>query len=109
EVGAILKFRENNKNRPVVSAPKPILEFTSKRVLVEEYIEGIHGLDINEIVKAGYDKEDFVEKFVYTFLTQVFDDGFFHADPHPGNVIIRDGKIIYIDFGLFGELSEQNR
>lgn len=109
EVGAILRFRENNKDRPVITAAKPIMEYTSKRVLVEEYVEGIKGLNIKEIVKAGYDKEDFVEKFVYTFLTQIFDDGFFHADPHPGNVIIRDGKIVYIDFGLFGELSEENR
>jgi ubiquinone biosynthesis protein len=109
EVGAILRFRENNENRPVISAPKPLIEYTSKRVLVEEYVKGINGLDIKALIKAGYDKEDFVEKFVFTFLTQVFDDGFFHADPHPGNIIVKDGKIVYIDFGLFGELSEQNR
>lgn len=109
EVQAILRFRENNEGRPVITAPKPILKYTSKRVLVEEYIEGINGLDMNQLVEAGYDKEDFVRKFVYTFLTQVFEDGFFHADPHPGNIIIRDKQIVYIDFGLFGEISETNR
>lgn len=109
EVQAIQRFRLNNKERPVVSAPKPILKYTSKRVLVEEYIEGINGLNIEQLLKAGYHKEDFVRKFVYTFLTQVFEDGFFHADPHPGNIIIRDQKIVYIDFGLFGEISETNR
>lgn len=109
EVQAIQRFRENNKDRPVVDAPRPIIQYTSKRVLVEEYIEGINGLQIEQLVAAGYDKEDFVEKFVYTFLTQIFEDGFFHADPHPGNIIIRDQRIVYIDFGLFGELSKTNR
>jgi ubiquinone biosynthesis protein len=109
EVNALVRFRRNNKDRPVVTAPEPLLEYVSKRVLVEDYIPGINGLNIDKIVQAGYDKEDFVEKFVYTFLTQVFEDGFFHGDPHPGNIIISDKKIVYIDFGLYGELSEQNR
>lgn len=109
EVQAIQRFRKNNKERPVVAAPKPILKYTSKRVLVEEYVAGINGLNMEELLKEGYNKEDFVKKFVYTFLIQVFEDGFFHADPHPGNIIIRDQKIVYIDFGLFGEISETNR
>lgn len=109
EVKALLRFRKNNAKRPVVTAPEPFLEYVSKRVLVEEYVSGINSLDIQKIVQAGYDKEDFVEKFVYTFLTQVFEDGFFHGDPHPGNIIISDKQIVYIDFGLYGELSEQNR
>lgn len=109
EVEAILQFRKNNKERAVINAPKPFIKYTSKRVLVEEFVKGINGLKMNELIQAGYEKEDFVEKFVYTFLTQVFEDGFFHADPHPGNIIIRDQQIVYIDFGLFGELSEINR
>lgn len=109
EVQAILRFRKNNEGRPVIAAPKPLLKYTSKRVLVEEYIEGVNGLNKQELLEEGYDKEDFVRKFVYTFLTQVFEDGFFHADPHPGNIIIRDQQIVYIDFGLFGEVSETNR
>lgn len=109
EASALVQFRLNNESRPVIYAPKPILRLTTKRVLVEEYIDGINGLDTHELVKAGYDKEDFVEKIVYTFLAQLFEDGFFHADPHPGNIIVRDGQIVYIDFGLYGELSQENR
>lgn len=109
EASALVQFRMNNENRPVIYAPKPMLKLTSKRVLVEEYVEGINGLDVHKLLKAGYSKEDFVEKFVYTFLAQLFEDGFFHADPHPGNIIIREGQIVYIDFGLYGELSQENR
>lgn len=109
EVHALLRFRKLNEDRPVVTAPKPLLKYSSKRVLVEEYVEGINGLAIDSIVKAGYDKEDFVEKFIYTFLVQVFEDGFFHGDPHPGNIIISDKKIVYIDLGLYGELSKSYR
>lgn len=109
EVKAIQRFRKYNEKRPVIGAPKPILKYTSKRVLVEEYVEGINRLDMKQLVAEGYNKEDFVRKFVYTFLTQVFEDGFFHADPHPGNIIIRDKQIVYIDFGLYGEISDTNR
>ena len=109
EVNALVRFQRNNEHRPVITAPEPLLEYMSKRVLVEDYVPGIIGLDMDELVQEGYDKEDFVQKFVYTFLTQVFEDGFFHGDPHPGNVIISNKKIVYIDFGLYGELSKQNR
>lgn len=109
EVRALIRFRKNNESRPVVGVPKPMIEYTSKRVLVEDYIEGVNGLKVTNLLEAGYDIDDFVEKFVYTFLAQIFEDGFFHGDPHPGNIIVKDGQIVYIDFGLYGELSEGNR
>lgn len=109
EVQAIQRFRTHNDERAVITVPKIHHEYTSKRVLVQEYIEGINGLNRKELRKEGYDKEDFIKKFVYTFLMQVFEDGYFHADPHPGNIIIRNQQIAYIDFGLVGELSETNR
>ena len=109
EVQALRKFRKLNDDRPVVTAPKPVMKYSSKRVLVEEHIQGINGLKIDEIIKAGYDREDFVQKFIYSFLAQVFEDGFFHGDPHPGNIIVSDKKIVYIDLGLYGELSTKNR
>lgn len=109
EANALVLFRLNNADRDVVYAPKPFLEYTSKRVLVEEYIEGINGLNKTMMIEEGYSLEDFVEKFIYSYLSQIFEDGFFHADPHPGNIIIRDGQIVYIDFGLKGTISEENR
>lgn len=109
EAQSLVRFRELNKELDAVSAPKPILKHTSKRVLVEEFIDGIRGLNRSEIREEGYEKEDIAEKMVYSFLSQVFKDGFFHGDPHPGNIVIRDKKIVFIDFGIVGELSPSVR
>ncbi len=109
EVNALIRFRMNNADRDVVHAPKPYVRYSSKRVLVEDYIEGITNLNKTTLQEAGYDTDDLVQKLVYSFLKQVFEDGFFHGDPHPGNIIIQEGKIVFIDFGLYGELSKENR
>lgn len=109
EVKALVRFRKYNKSRAVIDAPKPLVRYTSKRVLVEEYVEGIGGMNVKSLRDAGYNKKDISQKIIYTFLMQVFEDGFFHADPHPGNIIIKDQQIVYIDFGLYGELSKVNR
>jgi ubiquinone biosynthesis protein len=71
-------------------------------------MERINGFKINNIktlTDEGYDPEDVGRKLALSFFKQVFEDGFFHVDPHPGNLLIQDGKICYIDFGLVGSLS----
>ncbi|EXJ23525.1 Ubiquinone biosynthesis monooxygenase UbiB [Alkalibacterium sp. AK22] len=103
---ALVQFRRYNKEVGAVAAPRPMLQYTSKRVLVEEYVEGIRGLDAQAISEEGYDKKDIGEKIVYSFLSQIFKDGFFHGDPHPGNIVIKDRQIVFIDFGIVGELSD---
>lgn len=103
---ALIKFRKLNKELDAVTAPKPVLTYTSKRVLVEEYVKGIRGLNQEEIREEGYEKKDIAEKLVYSFLSQIFKDGFFHGDPHPGNLVIKEKKIVFIDFGIVGELSD---
>lgn len=109
EAQSLVRFRELNEDLEAVTAPKPILKYTSKRVLVEENIEGIRGLNAQEIVEEGYEKADIAEKLVYSFLSQVFKDGFFHGDPHPGNILIHEKKIVFIDFGIVGELTPSVR
>jgi len=105
--GKILaQFRTNNQELESVDAPKPHLVYTSKRVLVLEYIDGIRGLDKKKIIEEGYDNEDIAEKLIYAFLSQVFNDGLFHGDPHPGNIFIRNRKIVFLDFGIYGKLDE---
>ncbi|MFJ1627603.1 ABC1 kinase family protein [Marinilactibacillus psychrotolerans] len=109
EAKYLVRFRELNKSARAVTAPKPYLTLTSKRVLVEEYIDGIKGLNPSKIISAGYEKQDIAEKLVYSFLSQVFNDGFFHGDPHQGNLMIKDQQIVFLDFGITGELSSNVR
>ncbi|WP_423189929.1 ABC1 kinase family protein [Alkalibacterium sp. f15] len=103
---ALIKFKRLNTEIDAVAVPTPYLAYTSKRVLVEDHVEGIRGLNLQEIRKEGYVKKDIAEKLVYSFLSQVFKDGYFHGDPHPGNIILRNKQIVFIDFGIIGELSE---
>ena len=89
----------------------PILyrEYTTASVLVMEYIDGIPIDHKEELLAGGYDLGEIGSKFVDNFIKQVMDDGFFHADPHPGNVMIQGGKIVWIDMGMMGRLNERDR
>lgn len=60
-------------------------------------------------LKDGYDLEEIGSKLIDNYIRQVIEDGFFHADPHPGNVKIRNGKIVWIDMGMMGRLSEHDK
>ena len=70
--------------------------------MVMEYVDGIPIGDADQLVANGYDLEEIGSKMLDNYATQILDHGFFHADPHPGNVIIRDGRIVYIDLGNMG-------
>lgn len=109
EATALLKFKVLNKEMESVGVPDLVSAYVSKRVLVEEYIKGIKILDLPKLSKEGYIKEDIAEKLIFSFFSQVFKDGYFHGDPHPGNIFIRDKKIIFIDFGIMGELAVENK
>ena len=74
-----------------------------------EYIGGCPINDKEALKAAGYDLDEIGSKYVNNFIKQVMDDGFFHADPHPGNVKICDGKIVWIDMGMMGRLTERDR
>ena len=103
------EFARNNKDIRYVGCPKMHIEYTTDKVLVMEYIAGCSIDDVEYLTAHGYDLDEIGEKFVNNFIKQVMDDGFFHADPHPGNVKVRDGKIIWIDMGMMGRLSEKDR
>ncbi|NLK95975.1 MAG: AarF/ABC1/UbiB kinase family protein [Clostridiales bacterium] len=103
----ILKFKENNKGANVIYAPDLIEEIWSEKVLVLEKISGFKITDINKIKEEGYNQKEIANKLALSYCKQIFDDGFFHADPHPGNILIYNGKICFIDFGIIGELSEE--
>ena len=103
------EFARNNDSVKYVATPKVYHEYSTRHVLVMEYIDG-YAIDAMEgLQKDGYDMDEVGAKYVNNFIKQVMDDGFFHADPHPGNVKIRNGKIVWIDMGMMGRLSEKDR
>ena len=109
EADNIEEFAEKNKDVEFTAAPGLFREYTTSGVLVMEYIEG-YPIDEKEVLeKEGYDLEEIGTKLVDHYIKQVMDDGFFHADPHPGNVHISDGKIVWIDMGMMGRLSDRDR
>ena len=103
------EFARNNDSIQYVAAPKVYHEYTTAHVLVMEYIDGYAIDDMESLRNEGYDMDEIGTKYVNNFIKQFIDDGFFHADPHPGNVKIRDGKIVWIDMGMMGRLSEKDR
>ena len=102
-------FKELNKDCVFIDSPYVYTEYSGEYVLVMEYIEGINILHGDELLAAGYDLAEIGEKLLDNYATQVLDHGFFHADPHPGNIIIREGKIVYIDLGIMGRLTPAER
>ncbi len=86
---------------PAVIVPKVYREFTTRRVLTMEFIEGIKITRVAELEDAGIDKHAVAQKLTEIFCAQILRDGFFHADPHPGNILVQPGpKLVLLDFGL---------
>jgi ubiquinone biosynthesis protein len=102
-----LRFKENFKDNPDVHFPRPYLELTSEKVLVMERIDGVRIDDIDGIEAMGLDRKELARIGVDAYLKMVFEDGFFHADPHSGNIFaMPSGQIGYTDFGIVGRVSE---
>ncbi|NLQ13365.1 AarF/ABC1/UbiB kinase family protein [Olsenella sp. KGMB02461] len=109
EAKNLQEYRSNNAEIRYVTAPKPYPELCTQHVLVMDYIDGISISDPRAIVAAGYDLTEIGTKLVENYAKQVLDDGFFHADPHPGNVMVAHKKIVFIDWGMAGHLSSYYR
>lgn len=103
------EFRRNNADVKFISCPKPYLKLCTQHVVVMDYVKGIPISDTARLEDAGYDLEEIGTKLIDNYTKQMLDDGFFHADPHPGNLIISGGKIVYIDLGITGRLSAHDR
>ncbi|MCX4361577.1 ABC1 kinase family protein [Mucispirillum schaedleri] len=102
-------FYNNHKNVIYATCPEVYTELSSEKILVMEYVDGFF-IDNEEMMKAGgYDKKEIAAKLAEDYISQVIDYGFFHADPHPGNIKIRDGQIIWIDLGMMGKLSPRDK
>lgn len=104
------RFRENFKDEPGVYIPWVYWDYTTERLLVLEYIEGIKIDRIEAIDAAGYDREAVANNAARMIIQEVLQDGFFHADPHPGNFFVMEGNVIgAMDFGMVGYLSHSDR
>ena len=109
EAHSLSEFGRNNSGYPYVMCPKPYPGLCTEHVVVMDYIEGIPISHKQELIDAGYNPTEIGEKLVGNYATQILEDGFFHADPHPGNIVISDGKIAYLDLGIMGRLSAHDR
>ena len=102
-------FYKNCKNIAYATCPKPYRDISTDKVLVMEAIEGIELDDHDELIRRGYDLNEIGAKIADHFIRQVVDDGFFHADPHQGNIMIREGKIVWLDLGMTGRLDKTSK
>jgi len=109
EAANMEEFTRNNQGIRYIRCPKLYHEYTTSRVLVMEYIGGCPVDDKETLLAEGYDLGEIGRKLVNNYIKQVMEDGFFHADPHPGNVKVMDGKIVWIDMGMMGRLSYRDR
>ena len=93
-----------------VVVPQVYWEWTSERLNVQECLQGIAGTDLAAVDAAGLDRAQLAATGADIVLKMVLEDGFFHADPHPGNIFyLPEGRIAVIDFGMVGRVSEQRR
>jgi predicted unusual protein kinase regulating ubiquinone biosynthesis (AarF/ABC1/UbiB family) len=104
------RFAANFADDPRIQSPAVHHDLTRRRVLVMEYRDGIRIGDRAEIVAAGIDPKAVSRLLVTSYLQQVLRDGFFHADPHPGNIFVeRDGSLVFVDFGMMGQIATADR
>ncbi|MBD2444620.1 AarF/ABC1/UbiB kinase family protein [Dolichospermum sp. FACHB-1091] len=104
------KFAHNFRNDPQVKVPGIYWNYTSNHVLTLEWINGFKLTDTQNIQAVGLDPEAIIQIGVTTGLQQLLEHGFFHADPHPGNLFaMSDGRMAYIDFGMMDQLEETTK
>lgn len=106
-------FAANFQGRPGVRIPRVVWPHTTRRVLTLEDVSAIKITDYAAIEAAGVDRGDVARRLFDTYLQQIFEDGFFHADPHPGNLFVAqpgpdgDWLLTFIDFGMVGRIAPQ--
>jgi len=103
------RFASNFRNNPNIKVPKLYEKYSTKRVLCMEFIDGIKISNVEELKKRGYDLKEITKKGFDLICEQIFVHRFFHADPHPGNLMVYEDKIVFLDFGIMGRLSEEDR
>ena len=104
------KFRAMHLHNSKIAVPKIYKAITSRRVLTMEWIDGTKLTNLKDVRKLGIDPDEMIEIGVQCSLEQLLEHGFFHADPHPGNLLaLEDGRLCYLDFGMMSEVSRDSR
>ncbi len=104
------KFRNLHLHNSKIAVPKIYKETTSRRVLTMEWIDGTKLTNLEGVKKLGIDPDEMIQIGVQCSLEQLLEHGFFHADPHPGNLLaLKDGRLCYLDFGMMSEVTRSSR
>ncbi|WBV56855.1 AarF/UbiB family protein [Chryseobacterium daecheongense] len=106
----ILQFTRNFKNNKETYVPKVYEEFSNNNILCMEFIDGIKVTDKAGLLAHNIDPVKVSEVGLRLFVSQILDYGFFHADPHAGNILVKkDGKVVFIDFGAVGQIQPNDK
>ncbi len=107
------RFARVFTDEPDIVAPKVLWEYTTRRVLTLEWVSGIKITNLEELDAAGINRDAVAKRLVGTYFKQVLELGFFHADPHPGNIFVRrtdaGTRLVFVDFGMMGTMSGRMR
>lgn len=110
EARNIERFRHAYKYEKRLYVARAFKQYSTNRVLIIEYVNGCKISDVAQLKAWGLNPHKVVENGMHLYLSQIFESGFFHADPHPGNVLVRkDGVICLIDFGMVGQLMPKDK
>ncbi len=104
------RVAESFKDNPNIVIPKVYWEWTGERLNVQQFIRGVPGNRLDQLAESGLNRRLLAERGTEAMLKMIMEDGFFHADPHPGNVIYLPGnRLAFLDFGMVGRLTEDRR
>lgn len=109
EADHIAEFEHLNQSDPFVSCPRVFRNLSTQHILVMEYVEGVRIDDFEALKKLGIDIDSLGRHLGENYVKQIIEDGYFHADPHPGNLWVREGRIVWLDLGMMGRLSNSDR
>ena len=110
EARNIERFRNYYVNRSDFYVPKVYREYSTAKILILEFVRGCKITDVRQLREWDISPEKIVERGMDIYLSQIFEHGFFHGDPHPGNILVRqDSTIILLDFGMVGQLMKKDK
>jgi predicted unusual protein kinase regulating ubiquinone biosynthesis (AarF/ABC1/UbiB family) len=110
EASNLETLREVLRNRPCIVVPQPYRDFSTSKVLTMEYVDGRKVTELTPLARLEFDFRPLADELFGAYLDQILSAGFFHADPHPGNLLVtRDGRLALIDVGMVGRLTPETR